>query len=189
MVIIGIDPSFRKNGFAVCFWDLTDNSMSFQVYGCFLEFYDFIKSDDAPVKAVVVIENSNLQNTTFDLRGNKNEVARKSRNVGTNQAVSELTVRACVSRYGKKSVLELSPRQKGRKLKQVEIDSLLQMNKIKAQSRMNQDMRDAAQLALRGEILSKRILTMNNKQKKIILKNAIIALINVLHSVIFEALP
>lgn len=30
---------------------------------------------------------------------------------------------------------------------------------------------------------------MNNKQKKIILKNAIIALINVLHSVIFEALP
>lgn len=157
MVIIGIDPSFRKNGFAVCFWDKTDNSMSFQMFGCFLEFYDFIKSDDAPMKAVVVIENSNLQNTTFDLRGNKYEVARKSRNVGTNQAVSELTVRACVSRYGKKNVLELSPKQKGRKLKQVELDSILKVKKISSPKSMNQDMRDAAQLALKGEALSKRI--------------------------------
>jgi len=46
------------------------------------------------------------------MRGNKNEVARKSRNVGKNQAVSQCTVDLCKT---KNKVIDCSPNQKGGK--------------------------------------------------------------------------
>lgn len=166
LVVIGVDPAFRKNGFAVCFWDLSDNTMNFEMYGDVLEFHNFINSEDAPEKAVCIIENSNLQNTTFDLRGNKLEVAKKSRNVGTNQAVSQLTVWSCEGRYGAENTYGISPKQKGAKLKGDFFNTILNKYKIRTHvKRMNQDMRDAGQLALKYVGYRKQIVKRPNSKR------------------------
>ena len=149
LVKIGIDPAFRKNGFVAAIWDKSDNTMDFKAFGDYNEFLFWLISEDAPEKAKVIIENSNLQNTNFDIRGNKFEVARKGRNVGTNQAVSQLTVWACQTKYGKKNVKEVSPRQKGAKWNDSNFKSVIRQEKINLLSKVsNQDCRDAAKLAL-----------------------------------------
>lgn len=148
-VNIGIDPAFRKNGFGVCFHDLTDNTMSFEMYGSFIDFVYFLMSDDAPSEARCIIENSNMQNSSFDIRGNKPEVARKGRNVGTNQAVSQLTVDLCRRKYGKNNVREVSPKQKGSKWNATYFKRIIASLGITlVTTSNNQDFRDAAKLAL-----------------------------------------
>ena len=80
------------------------------------------------------------------MRGNKNEVARKSRNVGKNQAVSQCTVDLCKTKY---RVIDCSPKQKGGKWNKATFNIVLSQKKhttIKKTS--NQDERDAYKLAL-----------------------------------------
>jgi len=113
MIRIGIDPSFRKSGFAAAM--IEDKTIKIKMFENYNDFVLWLFSNEAPEKAKVVIENSNIQNSTFDTRGNKFEVARKSRNVGANQAVSQLTVWICELKYGKENVLGISPKKKGKK--------------------------------------------------------------------------
>jgi len=65
MVIIGIDPAFRKGGFWAAFLDLKERTVWFRSFRDVLVFDRFIHSADAPERAFVVVENSNLQNITF----------------------------------------------------------------------------------------------------------------------------
>ena len=106
MIRIGVDPAFRIGGFGVAIFDNSDRTMRFLDFADLIEFYDWLMSEESPEFAKCVIENSNLQNCTFDKRGTKAIISRKSRNVGANQAVSQLTVIACVKKYGKRNVVE-----------------------------------------------------------------------------------
>lgn len=123
MVTIGIDPAFRKDGFAVCIID-EEKVVDFRM---FPRFGDFIRwlTNDAPERAVVGVENSNEQECSFDMRGSKSVVARKSRNVGKNQAISQCTVELCQWKYGGPSVLSISPKQKGRAYTQQQMPLIL----------------------------------------------------------------
>lgn len=146
---IGIDPAFREGGFCVCVID----SESVARFTTFKDVEAFIAWlwTDAPERAIVTVENSNLQNATFDMKGSKATVARKSRNVGANQAVSEITARACIRKYGKENVNNISPREKGRKLTEKEFQSLVMMKKHKlSRYRKSQDARDAYKLSIYG---------------------------------------
>lgn len=144
---IGIDPAFRKKGFCVCIID-EDREVNFITFKSFLDFLDWLP--DAPDNAIVTVENSNLQNKTFDMSGNKATVARKSRNVGCNQAASQYTVDACIKRWGKERVRGISPAQKGRKWTEPTFKLIAQQEKVKCFNRKGtQDERDAFQLAVK----------------------------------------
>jgi hypothetical protein len=147
-VFVGVDPAFRKGGFWACFLDMTERSATFRVFRDVLEFDRFLQSPDAPENAVVCVENSNLQNKNFDMTGSRPELARKGRNVGTNQAASQLAVQSAIDRYGVKSVLNISPRAKGAKLMPAQFVSILAQDRINPiKYTGNQDQRDAYKLA------------------------------------------
>lgn len=148
--VMGIDPAFRKSGFAVAIWQKTANTMDFKMFKSYNDFFLWLMSPDAPAESRVIVEDSNLQNATFDNRGSRAVIARKSRNVGTNQAVSSLTVDAVTRKYGEKAVKAISPRQKGKKLiNAAYLDKLFKAANITLLSpASNQDKRDAAKLAM-----------------------------------------
>lgn len=112
MLKIGIDPCFRKNGFGVCIIDKKDNTVRTIIFKSFLLFLDFVSVELIEQDCVFCVENSNLQNSTFKkLYGSKGE--RNSRDVGKNQAVSQLTVDFLIMKFGIERVLQISPLQKG----------------------------------------------------------------------------
>jgi hypothetical protein len=117
LTTLGVDPAFRKNGFGVCAYDLTERTARFLRFTDPIAFYDWIRSDDAPdpETTVVCIENSNMQEQTFARHrfGSVPMQLARSRDVGKNMAVSQMCVNAARRRYPR--VLELSPEQKGKK--------------------------------------------------------------------------
>lgn len=147
MVIVGIDPAIRKNGFAICIHNVITNTIDFKVMD-FIKFISYIE----PLNTndyLFCVENSNLQNLSFDMRGSKNIVARKSRNVGMNQAVSQLTCDLLKSKNFQ--VLELSPKQKGEKMNKDTAKVMLdQFSEVKNYKGLvsDQDKRDAFKLVL-----------------------------------------
>lgn len=146
-VYIGVDPAFRKGGFWACVIDMTDKSARWIEFEDLLTWHDWLRSDDAPESAFVCIENSNMQNQNFDMTGGREELARKGRNVGTNQAVSELAYRSAVRRYGARVVFQVSPKEKGRKYQPAEFTAVMRSDGIVPPSKHNQDQRDAYKLA------------------------------------------
>lgn len=149
MVIIGVDPALRKNGFAICIYNVITNEVDFKVMD-FIDFIVYIENLN-PVDYIFCVENSNLQNLTFDMRGNKGIVARKSRNAGMNQAVSQLTC-DLLSRKGFK-VIEISPKEKGHKMNHEQIEIIFGSEKHQNVSNYKglkgeQDKRDAYKLAI-----------------------------------------
>jgi hypothetical protein len=148
MNYIGIDPAFRKAGFAICIIDKTGEAQG-KMFQSFLDFIQWLTTpDEAPQNAIVGIENSNLQNATFDMSGTKGMVAKRSRNVGCNQAASQYTVDFCRWWYGKDRVHEVSPRHKGKKWTQTEFRQVAKQEGHTVVGRFNQDQRDAYQVAL-----------------------------------------
>ena len=147
-VYIGVDPAFRAGGFAVCILDMAAKTVQFQVHDL-LTFHDWLRSDDAPASAFVCVENSNLQNSNFDMTGSRAEIARKGRNVGCNQAVSELAYRSALLRYGKDNVFQVSPREKGSKITDARLfGAVMRADGITPpKGQINQDKRDAYALA------------------------------------------
>lgn len=144
---IGIDPAFRKNGFAAAIIDKETKTISYiQFKHGFLEFSSWLMYK-APErnKSIVCVENSNLQNTSFDVRGNVYQVARKSRDVGKNQAISQNVFDLCfMMGY---STINLSPLKKGSKWTHETLVAVLNKEGIQT-GKTNQDKRDAAKLAL-----------------------------------------
>jgi len=148
MVVIGVDPAFRKGGFWAAFADLEERTVQFRSFRDVLLWDRFLFSQDAPFHAVVAVENSNLQDLNFDMSGNRPTVARKGRNVGTNQAVSELTVRSARDRYGVDAVMNISPREKGKKYDDFYFHASLKGDNMRPIGYTGlQDQRDAYKLA------------------------------------------
>lgn len=146
MVVIGIDPAIRKNGFALCFYDTINKTIDFEIMD-FIDFIIYIMDNDTLIYKFCV-ENSNLQNLSFDMKGNKGVLARKSRNVGMNQAVSQLTC-DLLKRRGFE-VVEISPKQKGAKLEHDTFKALTMNMTVSNYKGLKgeQDKRDAFKIAL-----------------------------------------
>jgi len=119
-----------------------------------LDFMQWVESREWPRPVFVGVENSNLQNVTFNMKGNKGQVAKTSRDVGANQAASQYTVDYCRHFFGSEYVFEISPRQKGKKWTQVEFRQVLKQERHTAAGRFNQDQRDAYQIALHARKLA-----------------------------------
>lgn len=150
-IYIGIDPAFRKNGFAMAVIDLTDRTINYKPFPSgFLSFLSWLLHDAPEVNEDVIfcVENSNLQNKTFDMTGTRLVLAKKSRDVGKNQATSQHVVDSCLAKGYK--VLNISPKQKGPKWKSnKQLQQQLLINKIKASKKTSsQDERDAAKMAI-----------------------------------------
>lgn len=172
MVIIGVDPAFRKGGFWACFLDTSDRTVVFRQFRDVLTWDRFLQGGDAPGTAYVFVENSNEQKKTFythkasngalltssqarkhrnPIPMNNNEIAGVSRNVGTNQGVSELAVRSAIDRYGKDAVASISPEKKGAKYNEMYFFAALKGDKIVPVNYSGtQDERDAYKLAHMG---------------------------------------
>jgi hypothetical protein len=146
MVVIGIDPAIRKNGFALCFYDTINKTVDFQIMD-FIDFVFYVMDRDT-YSYKFAVENSNLQNLSFDMKGNKGVLARKSRNVGMNQAVSQLTC-DLLKRRGFE-VVEISPKQKGAKLEHETFKALTMNMAVSNYKGLKgeQDKRDAFKIAL-----------------------------------------
>ena len=177
-VWIGVDPAFRTGGFWICVIDTVDATADFRQFASVLHFDRWLRSDEAPETAVVSVENSNMQKSTFGmLRNGRREsapgessahLASRSRNVGTNQAASQLAVDAARDRYGAGYVVEISPAQKGKKvLDEKQFGWIVQADRVRLMCQVGkakQDMRDAYMLAQMG----RQQWTITNRQTKTI---------------------
>lgn len=159
-IYIGLDPSFRAGGFWAAILDMADKTLVFKGFKSLLEWDRWLRSPDAPIRCFVLVENSNLQNNNFDTSGSKVEVARKGRNVGCNQAVSELAYQAAQDRYGPKNAMQISPKDKGAKITDARTFLALLKSEgvLLPKGASNQDQRDAAKLAI---LCRRRVLTDN----------------------------
>lgn len=148
MIVIGIDPAFRKSGFAIAVIDET-GEVEGRMFRSLLDFIQWVESREWPGQTIVVgVENSNLQNKTFDMRGTKGEVARRSRNAGANQAASQYTTDYCRHFFGEEYVFSISPREKGGKWTQAQFRAVLKQEGHRTAGKFNQDQRDAYKVAL-----------------------------------------
>ena len=143
---IGVDPAFRKNGFALCIIDTSDKTARFKMFkNGFIDFASWFLFD-APERAIFCVENSNLQNKTFVMAGSKAVIADRSRKVGKNQAISQNTVDLLRTKY---KVVDCSPREKGKKWNAALYKLIMKQEKhITTKDASNQDERDSYQLAL-----------------------------------------
>lgn len=154
MKFIGIDPAFRKDGFCACIIDTSTNIVDFIMFKRgFIDFHNwFLPFVHVNLDwCATCVENSNMQEQTFDMSGTKEVMARKSRNVGKNQAISQITQDLC-KEYLKDKSIQVSPREKGKKWTDKEF---LSVAKSKKHTILNykgtesdQDKRDAYKLAL-----------------------------------------
>lgn len=152
MVYVGVDPAFRDGGFAVAIIDMRAKTLSFRTMQNVFEWYEFVKNDlSAKPDVFVCIEDSSKQNLTFKMSGTRETLARLSRNVGCNQAVSSLAVFAAKKFLPKGRVFALSPREKGAKIQSAATFLAFVKNfgvEIQKKGAISQDERDAAKLAM-----------------------------------------
>jgi hypothetical protein len=145
--IIGIDPAFREKGFATCDLILTEdlNTHRFHTYHKPHSFFIDYSTDYELF--YFGVENSNLQNLTFRESKKISVAERVSRNVGANQAVSQMVVDFLQQYYGEEKVYEFSPREKGKKDTQEDYVKKCLALKLQPNKRTSQDERDAFKLA------------------------------------------
>jgi hypothetical protein len=112
-VIIGLDPAFREGGFGAA--TIENRVVTFGNIKSFADFLNFC--DIAPGGVLWCVENSNLDDTTYQyLRGgNTRTLMAKSRDVGKNQAISQVVCDYLIKKFGAQRVTAISPRQKGAK--------------------------------------------------------------------------
>lgn len=153
---IGVDPAFREGGFYVCV--LNDNIADFQQMKTFIDFVEFIdKIADNNVEAFICIENSNEINHTFISPKIRSAPAREkiSRDVGKNQAVSQMSVDYAKYRL-KVGVYSVSPAEKGTKWDNKTMQFSLKESGYTVKNykglKGEQDKRDAYKLALRARL-------------------------------------
>jgi hypothetical protein len=145
---IGIDPAFRKGGIGCCIIEANDiRFIKLGSFISFVEFVDTLNSDDV----VMVIENSNLTNATFKQTGSIAADKKISRNVGMNQAISQMFVD--YAKHKLKNVFELTPKQKGAKWTNSHVIANFKNYTISNYKGnvTEQDKRDALKLAFLGK--------------------------------------
>jgi hypothetical protein len=116
MILIGLDPAFRDNGFAAAIYDPEDATepLRFIVFRNPLAFLGWM-TNDAPAAAFVCVENSNLDQAVYHLapRMNARQAAAIGLRVGKNQAISQIAVDMFRVKYGPANVSEVAPNKKG----------------------------------------------------------------------------
>jgi hypothetical protein len=150
-LFIGVDPAFRKNGFAAAIID--GDTLQTKRFVDLIDFVFFVVSlHNMNADVVFCIENANEQNVTFSRAWAQSAAkhARLSRNVGANQAVSELACSAIKRLFGESRLISVSPKEKGQKISKEYLNSILKSMNIKlCKSRsLSQDEIDAAKLAI-----------------------------------------
>lgn len=110
--LIGVDPALRLNGMAACFI-LPDKVVEFKKYKRFVDFLKDAILWNMYENPVVLIEDSSLQNITFNNSTNRAILSRLSRNVGMNQGASRIAYE-WIKEHGCECY-NISPEQKGRK--------------------------------------------------------------------------
>lgn len=152
MIYIGVDPAFRDGGFRVAVVDMQRKCIEFRVMRDLFDWYEFVKCElSAQPNCFICIEDSSSQNLTFDMRGNRSEIARRSRNVGCNQAVSHLAVVAARKFMPFGRVFAISPREKGAKIQSRHtFDAFVNLHGLTILKKgvVTQDERDAFKLAM-----------------------------------------
>ena len=152
MTFIGVDPAMREYGMAAAV--ITDGKVTFLKYKRYVTFlFDVLNWKTAYHNIIVIIEDSSLQNITFRSSTNKAVLSRLSRNAGMNQAASRIAYEWI--KYNNIEVINISPKQKGRKLpKEVLLQTLkknnLELSGITKIAQITQDMIDAFFLAFTG---------------------------------------
>lgn len=155
MTYIGVDPAYRDGGFWVC--EIMGAIVAFYKMKGFIEFVKYI--DELAEKTIdvsICIENSNETNHTFISPKVRNSAAREkiSRDVGKNQAISQMSVDYCQYMLGS-GVYSVSPAEKGMKwtdkiaraeAKNHGLELFLYKGLVS-----EQDKRDAFKLALRSK--------------------------------------
>lgn len=162
---VGIDPAFRKTGFAVCILD-TDNSAYFKIFkNSMLDFLWWFLND-RPENALWIVENSNLQDYMWPDKKDENDTSKiKKReksgmDVGKNQAASQFTVDLIKSL--KCEVIDISPLQKGKAWSETQFMQQVNFRKIKI---LNYSGREDERVAL-------QCACKNVKTKQLINKNS-----------------
>lgn len=157
MKVVGLDPAFRKNGFGCCVLDVKRNkveAVSFQVFADFKAFLMFISIKDHAIiceneRMIWGVENSNLQNQTFGrYQSGAKGLNKISRNIGANQAVSQITVDILRWHFGDSNVLEFSPQQKGAKWNMDVANGILRNYGLSEIKKISQDKIDALKIAI-----------------------------------------
>jgi hypothetical protein len=115
-IYIGVDPAFREGGFHIAILDMVRKEIRFLGFEDVFEWHEWLRSDECPEGCFICVENSNLQNKTFDMSGSSQRVARFSRNAGANQAVSQLAYDTALKAFGPFRVFGVSPKEKGAKI-------------------------------------------------------------------------
>lgn len=149
MTYIGIDPAYRKNGFTICI--IKKNLIRYETMKAgFLDYVKWLMQSSSQglwSDVAFCIENSAMQNTSFDMSGPPAVVAKKGRNVGMNQAISQCTVDLTKQFF--QDVYEISPRDKGQKWDHETYRGVMEQGGYVATKKTsNQDERDAFKLAL-----------------------------------------
>lgn len=152
--LIGIDPAFRESGFCVVVID-EERTGHARMFKSFLDFLKWLP--EAPDNALVVIENSNEDNTLYayhNAKDKKTAIA-AALNVGKNQAASQYTVDACRYRWENTGqVFSVSPKKKGAKWPARVFMQAVKADGVKIDSSFgSQDARDAYKLAMMGRTL------------------------------------
>lgn len=161
-IIIGCDPAFRKNGFALAIIDL-DRTIRFIKFKEPLDFIGWL-FHESPNRAYAYIENSNKQKLVFSkyyqhLIRKPMAITRKlsmaasiGASVGKNQAISEIAFRLLKETFP--LTVGVSPKEKGSKKSAEYLLLLCKKYNLKLDSKelkgnANEDKRDALHLALR----------------------------------------
>ena len=159
MLVIGIDPAARRNGFWIAILDTVERTVEFKGFKNYNEFYKYILLLPDKEEYYFAIENSNLDNVTFRKSENVGVAAKFSRDAGKNQQVSQLCIDAVKDVFGQESYVEYSAvsKKSGWKYTEGIFPSILKSDKYRLITPCtNQDQRDAYHLAIMA-IREKRV--------------------------------
>lgn len=156
---IGVDPAIRINGMAACFIK-PNKEVEFKKYKRFVDFLEdsFYWHKDY-INAVVMVEDSSLQNVTFNSSINRAILSRISRKVGMNQAASRIAFE-WIKENGCEAY-NISPLQKGSKWTKISFMKVFQNEGYKFEpnfkpAKISQDEIDCFTLALQAKNYMKR---------------------------------
>jgi hypothetical protein len=146
--LIGVDPALRIKGMAVCI--IADRTMIFKRYKRFVDFISDVPSW-SQFNPIVLVEDSSIQNVTFNNSINRAILSRMSRNVGMNQAASRIAYE-----WIKEHDIEaynISPEAKGKKFNKDVFMKVVASERLKFEpdfkpAKISQDEIDAFFLAL-----------------------------------------
>jgi len=156
---IGVDPAIRLNGMAACFIK-PDKEVEFKKYKRFVDFLeDSFHWHKDYEKVVVLVEDSSLQNVTFNSSINRAILSRISRKVGMNQAASRIAYE-WIKENGCEAY-NISPLQKGSKWTKISFIKVFQSEGYKFETnfkpaKISQDEIDCFTLALQAKNYMKR---------------------------------